>query len=240
MRYEARTDIGLVRSENQDTYRIKEIGDGILVIVCDGMGGHKSGSYASALAADCVVNAFEKNYADTEMDSIRDMLVASLSAANSEVYNESFASDERQGMGTTCVVAYIVGNMAYVANVGDSRAYLADGSGLLQITKDHTVVRMLLDQGRIIPNEIENHPQKHMLTRAIGAEKSVLIDFFEVNLEEGYRLFFCSDGLYNFCGSEEIHIHVMQNDIEKASEELVNLAKNKGGRDNITLAIIAD
>ena len=172
---------------------------------------------------------------------IKQLLCASISAANSVVYTKSKLDYKNFGMGTTCVMAYVDDTMLHVANVGDSRAYLLQGlSPLEQLTVDHTVVQMLLAQGKINREEMKSHPQRNMLTRAIGVERTVKPDYFEQTHDPRFLVLLCSDGLSSYCSKDEITQALREQSFETVCGHLVDMANQKGGRDNITLAIISD
>lgn len=241
MKISSATDIGLARSKNQDIVRVDELFGNVLAVVCDGMGGERSGEKASKIAIDAIFDKFIEEYQPTfDSISIKTLLISAISEANSQVYNSSREDYKDFGMGTTCVAAFVTKDMIYLSSVGDSRAYLMEGDCLKQITNDHTFVRMLFERGDIIEEDIKSHPQRNMLTKAVGVEKNVTPDYFETNHSEGLKLMLCSDGLSGYCSSEEMFEILNDNDIEKAADELIKLAISKGGRDNITLAIIAD
>ncbi len=241
MRYVSATDIGLVRDENQDIVQADEFFGNIFAVVCDGMGGERSGQDASRIAINEIFNRFSSEVAP-EMDTIavRQLMTSSISAANSVVYTTARINYRSFGMGTTCVAAYVDDSYIYVANVGDSRAYYSDSEGLHQITSDHTLVNMLLGQGKIRPDEVYTHPKRNMLTKAVGVEKTVKPDFFRMKREEHFKLLLCSDGLSGYCSSDEIYKVLNSVPLEEAADALIKLALSKGGRDNITLAVITD
>ena len=143
-------------------------------------------------------------------------------------------------MGTTCVAAYVNSKTAFIVNVGDSRAYLITDSGLHRVTTDHNVAFLLYEQGKITEEEIENHPQKHMLVRAVGVEKTVSVDTFILDYEDKISLLLCSDGLSGYCSDDEIYDVINDADFDNVADELIDLALRKGGRDNITVAVISD
>lgn len=241
MKYVSATDIGLVRDENQDIVQVDEFYGNILAVVCDGMGGERSGQEASRIAINEIFNRFSSGvYADMDTIAVRQLLTASISAANSVVYTTARINYRSFGMGTTCVAAYIDDKYIYIANVGDSRAYFADEKGLNRITSDHTLVNMLLMQGKIEPEEVHTHPKRNMLTRAVGVERIVKPDFFRMKREENFKLLLCSDGLSGYCDDEEIFKVMSSVPLEETPDALINLALEKGGRDNITLAVITD
>ena len=143
-------------------------------------------------------------------------------------------------MGTTCVAAFVTGKTAFIANVGDSRAYLITDTGLVRITTDHNVAALLFEQGKITEEEMEVHPQKHMLVRAVGVDKTVLTDTFMLDYEDKISLLLCSDGLSGYCSDDEIYDVILNSDFDDAADQLIKLALTKGGRDNVTVAVISD
>jgi protein phosphatase len=205
------------------------------------MGGERSGQDASRIAINEVFNRFSAGFSP-ELDtiSVRQLMTASISAANSIVYTTARMNYRSFGMGTTCVAAFVTADTAFVANVGDSRAYLITDTGLYSITTDHNVASLLYEQGKITEEEMAVHPQKHMLTRAVGVEKTVLTDTFTLTYEDKINLLLCSDGLSGYCSDDEIYDVLSQTDFDTAAEALIQLALNKGGRDNVTVAIIGD
>ena len=241
MRYRFGTDIGLKREENQDAVRCEYFGHNVLAVVCDGMGGERAGKEASTIAVSEFFQRFSAGYAESLSDEeIRKLLISSVSAANSVIYTRARLDFKNFGMGTTCVAAFINSRSVFVANVGDSRAYLIQDNGLRQITSDHNVATMLYEQGKITEEEIEDHPQKHMLVRAVGVEKTVLTDTFMLENSGKIGLLLCSDGLSGYCSDDEIYNVILNASFDDVAEELINLALSKGGRDNITVAVISD
>ena len=205
MRYTALTDIGLKREENQDTVKCKEFGENILAVVCDGMGGERAGREASEIAIDEVIERFSEGYSDDlEDEEIRKLLISSISAANSVIYTKARFDYKNFGMGTTCVAAFVNKSSAYIANVGDSRCYVITEEGLCQITTDHNVAALLYEQGKISEDELVNHPQKNMLLRAVGVDKTVQVDTFILDYDDKISLLLCSDGLSGYSSNEEI------------------------------------
>lgn len=241
MRYTALTDIGLKREENQDTVKCKEFGENILAVVCDGMGGERAGREASEIAIDEVIERFSEGYSDElEDEEIRKLLISSISAANSVIYTKARFDYKNFGMGTTCVAAFVNKSSAYIANVGDSRCYVITEEGLCQITTDHNVAALLYEQGKISEDELVNHPQKNMLLRAVGVDKTVQVDTFILDYDDKISLLLCSDGLSGYSSNEEIFEIIIDTPFETVANELVKLAYSKGGRDNITVALITD
>ncbi len=233
------SDIGLVREENQDEVRAKDFGSNILAVVCDGMGGERSGSQASAIAVRELFDHFEAGYrTGMSADEIRVLLISSISAANTVIYTTARMDYKSYGMGTTCVAAFVEPHCVSIANVGDSRAYLLEHGKMRQITSDHTVVNMLYQQGKINREQMRRHPQRNMLTRAVGVERVVRPDFYRIAHEEDFALLLCSDGLSGYCSDAEIVDILQQYPFAKAPEALVKLSLQKGGKDNISLAIV--
>jgi len=241
VRFRYGTDIGLKREENQDAVRCEYFGHNVLAVVCDGMGGERAGKEASALAISEFFQRFSAGYSESMSDEdIRKLLISSVSAANSVIYTRARLDFKNFGMGTTCVAAFVNKHAAFIANVGDSRAYLIMENGLHKVTNDHNVAEMLFEQGKITEEEIETHPQRHMLVRAVGVEKTVLTDTFIFDYEDKISLLLCSDGLSGYCSDEEIYSVILNSSFDDVAEELINLALSKGGRDNITVAVISD
>ncbi|MBQ6211985.1 MAG: Stp1/IreP family PP2C-type Ser/Thr phosphatase [Ruminococcus sp.] len=241
MRFRFGTDIGLRREENQDAVRCEYFGHNILAVVCDGMGGERAGKEASSLAIDEFFQHFSESYSENlDDEAIRNLLIKSVSAANTVIYTRARLDFKNFGMGTTCVAAFVTANTAYIINVGDSRAYLIAENGLHRITTDHNVSTLLFEQGKITEDEVENHPQKHMLVRAVGVEKTVTADTFILDYTDKISLLLCSDGLSGYCSDDEIYSVIAKAEFDDIAQELINLALNKGGRDNVTVAVISD
>lgn len=235
----AKSDVGMTRKENQDRVFVNQIGEAVIAVVCDGMGGVQSGGIASEVAANAVFDRLSINYRDgADSNSIRNMLLTSLTAANTIVYQKSLQDDDKSGMGTTCVGAVVNNGKAYIANIGDSRAYLITTDKITQITNDHTFVEMLYEKGEIEKEEINTHEMSHIITKAIGVEKDVKPDYFEIDLEENSIILICTDGLTNYCDDEKIFQIVNGKSVDIAINDLINYANDEGGKDNITIALI--
>lgn len=236
----AKSDVGMTRKENQDRFCVKIIDDEtVAAVVCDGMGGAQSGGVASEIAANTVFDRLTLNYrSDADANSVRNTLITSLTAANTLVYEKAKEDEDKKGMGTTCVGALINKDKAYIASVGDSRAYLLDESGIEQITNDHTIVEILYEQGKIEKDDKNKHEMSHIITKAIGTEPDIDPDYFEVELKKNSIILICSDGLTNYCSDELIYSYVYNKELERSLNDLINYAKDKGGKDNITVAII--
>lgn len=242
MKIASKSDIGLLRSENQDMVVSEMINDSAFVVVCDGMGGESSGSDASSIASEVVKSKFLAGYDSSfSANSLRNLLASTVTTANSIIFNTAHAEPEKSGMGSTCVAAFVdsATDTAHIVNVGDSRAYLCKPDSIRQITVDHSFVQMLIEQGKITEEEKTDHPRKNMLIRAVGVEKDLDVDYFETSLEGG-KLLLCTDGLHGCCTDQEILEVVNSYEPEEAVEKLVEAALEKGGPDNITLAVIAN
>ena len=240
MRFRFGTDIGLKREENQDAVRCEYFGHNVLAVVCDGMGGERAGKEASSIAVDEFFLRFSSGYnEELDDDSIRKLLISSISAANSVIYTKARLDFKNFGMGTTCVAAFVTDKKAFIANVGDSRAYLITNKGLYQVTTDHNVPSLLFEQGKITEAEMAVHPQRHMLVRAVGVEKTVLTDTFILDYEDEINLLLCSDGLSGYCLDEEIYDVIRANSFDDRIDALISLALEKGGRDNVTVAVVS-
>ncbi|HEU4324896.1 MAG TPA: Stp1/IreP family PP2C-type Ser/Thr phosphatase [Roseiflexaceae bacterium] len=249
-----RSDTGRVRRNNQDSVYSGTVplGDGreaYLCLVADGMGGANAGEQASQIAAE-VTQAYVRRGLGARQppdDSAWENLLRSAArAANQRVYEESRSSNDRHGMGTTLTVALIVGDRIHIAQVGDSRAYLinaagvtADGATSAQLTSDHSLVARLVDIGQITPEQARTHPQRNLLYRSIGTDPSVEVDTRSEQLKAGDLVLLCSDGLINTVRDEEMaRIATDQPDPERACEQLVALANERGGSDNISVVIV--
>ncbi len=231
------TDIGKKRKLNQDYVYTSEKPIGNLpnvFIVADGMGGHNAGDYASKYTVDTIVKEI-KNSFEVNPEII---LRKAIETANACIIELSKENDNLAGMGTTVVAATCMGKYLRVANVGDSRLYVI-GEKITQITRDHSLVEEMIRMGGIDREEARNHPDKNIITRAIGAAENVKIDFFNVELKPGDIVLMCSDGLSNMLEDEEIRMILNgQRDIVEKAEELVKAANNNGGKDNIAVVLI--
>ncbi len=241
MKIVAKTDKGRVRESNQDAYAVGEFPDEVAwAVVCDGMGGAAGGNIASALAVKVISDKINASYRENMRDSsIKNMLDSALVAANIEVYDMADAKPELHGMGTTVVCAVVRDGYAFIAHAGDSRAYIFNGKELNQVTTDHSVVQDLINKGKITKEEAVNHPNKNLITRAIGVDKNVDIDFDEVELNDNEFLILCTDGLTNYVSDDELIDEVSDGRYYAFADRLVKKANNNGGGDNVTVVAIA-
>lgn len=231
------TDVGQRRVTNQDfVYRSDEPVGNLpnLYIVADGMGGHKAGDYASHYTAETLIESVTE---DEEKNPIK-IIRKAIEKANERVLEKSLADEELAGMGTTVVVATVIGHYLYVANVGDSRLYLITDK-ITQITKDHSLVEEMVRIGEINREQARNHPDKNIITRAVGIKKEVKIDFFDMRLEKGDLILMCSDGLSNMLEDREIEEIIKKGgELSEIVDELVERANQNGGKDNIAVILI--
>lgn len=236
------TDQGKLRTENQDCFRIVQSGEGTLlsVVLCDGMGGEQAGSVASSLAADTFMSHAANSLDESStITDIRMILKEAVSYANIKVYDRAFADFSCMGMGSTLIGFLSNGKRSCIANVGDSRAYLLSKRRSQQITKDHSLVEEMVAQGKISRAEAQNHPQKNIITRAVGVEASVSPDLFDIKLGADERLLFCSDGLSNLVTGEEMRLVSINNEkIDCAGAALLELALKRGAPDNVTVILV--
>ncbi|MDE6853069.1 MAG: Stp1/IreP family PP2C-type Ser/Thr phosphatase [Lachnospiraceae bacterium] len=233
----AKTDVGSKRAVNQDYMYCSENSVGSfrnLFIVADGMGGHKAGDYASKLCVEQMVESIEKSEHKTPVSLFEE----AVDAANGAVYSESQEHEEYEGMGTTLVACTMQEDTLYVANIGDSRLYLLRDDDIIQITEDHSLVEEMVKQGNITESEARVHPQKNIITRAVGIDQSVQADFFEVEIYQNDIVMLCSDGLSNMVEDEDIEYIVKHSkSLQDAGETLVARANENGGSDNITVVL---
>lgn len=226
------TDVGMVRQVNQDYVFTTGKPLGILqnlFVVADGMGGHQAGDYASK----CTVEVMIKEIAKSEGEDIERVLVKAIKAANREIIKEASGDEHLKGMGTTVVAATVKEQMLYFANVGDSRLYLIN-QGIQQLSKDHSLVEEMVRLGGIKPEEAKHHPDKNIITRAIGVKEDVEADIYEYRLKKGDIILMCTDGLSNMVEDEDMFDIVKgARDIVEAVLMLIEKANSNGGRDNI-------
>ena len=241
MKFRFGTDIGLKRFENQDSVKCEYFGHNVLAVVCDGMGGECAGKEASELAINEIFQRFRDGYKENLTNAdIRKLMISSVSAANSVIYTKARLGFKNFGMGTTCVAVFVNSKAAIIANVGDSRAYVVTESGMYQVTTDHNVAALLYERGEITEDEVRSHPQRHMLTRAVGVDKTVLTDTFTLEYNDKIELLLCSDGLSGYCSDDEIYQVISDNSFDETVNALIELALQKGGRDNVTVALVSN
>ena len=237
--YAAMTNKGVVRETNQDFYFASTEGKPLFVL-CDGMGGHASGDVASRSAAQSV-GRYINMHAPYDIDAkkAQNLLVGAVEFANSIVFARSKTGIEFRGMGTTCDVCMPDFDIMYICHVGDSRVYHLRGTEIKHLTQDHTLIEELVKNGTITKEEAKNHPNKHMITRAVGTEKNIKCDFLVQEMKDGDMFLMCSDGLTNMLTDVQIKdAMLVGGDLKKTVKMLVDRANENGGIDNITAILI--
>ena len=233
------TDIGNIRESNQDSFAVSV--DGALpvwAVVCDGMGGANGGYYASSTAVGVFSHGMDISFDNLKPKQIENILCDVVESANQTVYKVSCEQEQLRGMGTTLVAALVLGDVAYVVHVGDSRAYLIEDGKVTRITTDHSVVQQLVEIGQITEQEARVHPEKNMITRAVGVKENVSPDVTSLKLHKNSAILLCSDGLTNFVEDHEF-LEIIENlSQDEAAERMISLALQRGGSDNITAVII--
>lgn len=233
----SKTDIGMVREVNQDYVYVSDLPVGKLpnlFIVADGMGGHKAGEFASRFTVEVVKDELAKSTEEGPEAMIRQ----AITSANQRLLETAKQDSKLEGMGTTLIVATVIERTLYFANVGDSRLYLLNND-IKQVSKDHSLVQEMVRLGGIKQEDAKNHPDKNIITRAIGAKEQVEVDFYEYRLKKGDIVLMCTDGLSNMVEDTEIlHIVKGSRDIVEAVEGLINKANKNGGKDNIGIVAV--
>ena len=241
MRYWGLTDPGCIRTQNQDAYQMEQLDRSTaLCVVCDGMGGAKSGNVASSLAVDVFTQEVRRTWMPgMDREAVEQMLRGAVKLANFTVYDQAQTIEEFSGMGTTLVAVVLQGKEAVIVNVGDSRAYGVNSNGIRRITTDHSLVQMMVARGDLTQEQARVYPGKNYITRAIGTEAVVECDVFHTDLERGDCLLLCTDGLSNMVDDQEILFEVAHGvNQEQCCQLLLNIAKNRGAPDNVTSVMI--
>ncbi len=240
LRVFSKSDVGLVRQSNQDACKNGLFPDhSAWVVVCDGMGGANGGNIASSIAVDKISEQILSSYHDGISDnSIKNLISSAIFNANLAVHDRACAETQLSGMGTTVVAAIVSHGIAHVAHAGDSRAYLITAEGIRQLTTDHSMVQEMVDNGDITEQQAKKHPQKNIITRALGVEATIQIDYCENEIHPGDFLLICTDGLTNYVDAEQIYQLSRELDANALTDKLILLAKDSGGGDNITVAIV--
>jgi serine/threonine protein phosphatase PrpC len=237
------TDIGRQRENNEDSYLYWEPASddeferkGRLAIVADGMGGYEGGLEASRLAVETVRDVYDRGFSDTPQAA----LLRAFSAAHERIQNYAEQHPEFYGMGTTCTAFVLRGRQVYFAHIGDSRLYVVRGTGISQLTRDHSYVGRLVASGIVRSEDAETHPQRHILTAALGVGEGSLADSGdeELNLENGDALVLCTDGLWSLVSEQELEKVIQRNGPSESCDALVTMALARGGADNITVQVL--
>ena len=235
------TDTGCVRKQNQDAYRIEQLDRStLLCVVCDGMGGAKSGNVASTLATEVFAEEIRRSWTPgMGSDRIDMMLKNAVKLANFTVFDQAAQIEEFSGMGTTLTAALVHGDQATIVNVGDSRVYGINRDGICQLTRDHSLVQLMVDRGTLTPEEAKNYPGKNLITRAVGTEPVVMCDVYHREVNKGDYLLLCSDGLSNVMDDQEILFEVVHGvNKQHCCRRLLDIAKNRGAPDNVTSILV--
>ena len=241
MRMVSKTDIGRQRRTNQDSYAVGELpGSVAWAVVCDGMGGANGGNIASSTAVKTISERISSSYRQgMGANSIRNMLQSVINAANLSIFDMAKSVESLNGMGTTVVVALIADSVAHIAHAGDSRAYLLSGKKMTQITTDHSIVQTMLECGQLTEAEARVHPRKNVITRALGVDERLEIDYNEVVLKKDDAILLCTDGLTNYMEPNEIVQTVNRYSFYECPDKLIEKANENGGGDNITVVVIS-
>jgi protein phosphatase len=236
--FASKSDIGKVRETNEDVaLALTNKGGDVLLVVCDGMGGHSRGDLAAKIAADYLADSFKAKNSFFTMGTARLWLTYHIKQANRLIYDEALRNPKAKEMGTTLTVALLVDNQVAIANIGDSRAYAIGQDGLRQLSEDQTYVDFLFRSGKISKDQMKTHPQKHVLLNALGLNPTITIDM-KIFDYKGERLLVCSDGLYNNVSDIELLTTLLSGDtpIQKC-DALIRIANSNGGTDNIAVSI---
>ncbi|QAT51251.1 Stp1/IreP family PP2C-type Ser/Thr phosphatase [Caproiciproducens sp. NJN-50] len=240
MRIFSKSDVGLVRKSNEDACNSGILPDGAAwAVVCDGMGGANGGGVASGIAVDRISERILTGYsAEIGEVEIQSLISDAVLNANDAVHARAGADETLSGMGTTVVVAVVSRGVAHIVHAGDSRAYLITPDEIRQLTTDHSMVQEMVDKGDLTAQEAKKHPQKNIITRALGVDPFLQADYCEVPFSAGSRLLICTDGLTNYLDEEQIFLLAKESDADDLTARLVALAKQAGGSDNITVTVI--
>jgi len=229
--------IGLKRLDNEDAVGVFEIDNGILAVLCDGLGGNKAGEVASQLTIETVRNIFSEDDNTDSLSKIKQAIIES----NNAIIKNANADFDLKGMATTAEVLYLKDDTAFWGHIGDSRIYLLKNSKLKQLTKDHSLVQKLVDEGYLTMKEAENHPNKNIIMRALGDNDNIEIDLSKqkINAADDVKFFLCSDGVTTVIKDEELQNILSENDLESVSKTLADLIEERGAPDNFSFIIIS-
>jgi protein phosphatase len=238
-----KTDLGNVRTNNEDAGSFFKVADeniirekGYLLLVADGMGGHNAGEVASKMAVEIIHEEYFKPGGESSKEKL---LSKAFNAANKKIFDLASANESYKGMGTTCTALVVIGKTIYYAHAGDSRAYLYKNKAITRLTEDHTYVQQLVKNGDITAAEANTHPQRNILTNAMGTKPALRVDTgaAATTFDEGDRLLLCSDGLYDYLNDDELATALRYESLQNAADYLVAEAKRRGGKDNITVVL---
>lgn len=240
MKIYSQSDIGLVRDNNQDFFDSGSISENCaFAIVCDGMGGANGGGTASQITVKFITENLEKfKVENMHEDEIKDLLIKLSQDANTKVFEISKEDESLSGMGTTIVFSIISSNLIHLVHAGDSRAYIISGEEIVQITRDHSIVQELVESGEITTEQARNHPRKNVITRALGVNADLELDYYRHEFKENDALLICTDGLTNYLNDSELLKIINNVGDEKSVDSFISEAKKRGGSDNITVVLI--
>ena len=239
MRACGKTDVGLRRHENQDTFAVEQGKKLLIAVVCDGMGGAEGGQIASSVAVETFMKEMRALIrADMTAEQLRELASFCVAKANTAVYQRALQDPAYQGMGTTLVSAVAEEKYAIVCNIGDSRAYLIRGGEITRITHDHSVVQTLVENGNITAEEARTHPNRNLITRALGVSANIVPEYNRCEIETGDILLLCTDGLTNMVADDDIAQVLREVPFFDATSILVDRALQAGGQDNITVLLM--
>lgn len=235
-----KSDVGLIREQNQDDCRFGVISPScVWAVVCDGMGGAQGGNIASATAVEYIKSQVEQLYnEDLTKEELGNLMAEIVVNANLKVFELASSDSELSGMGTTCEFVFVKDTTVHIVHIGDSRTYAIRGGKIKQLTEDHSVVMEMVKRGEITSEQAQNHPNKNYITRALGVKPEVHLDYIEANFIYGDILLICTDGLSNCVSTGDMVKICHENRGEKLTETLVERAKENGGPDNITVTVI--
>ncbi len=238
----SKSDVGLVRKSNEDACRSGVFSEhAAWAVVCDGMGGVNGGNVASSIAVEKIAASILSGYREgMDESSVRELMASAVACANGAVHEVAGSDSALTGMGTTVVAAIVCGGEAHVAHAGDSRAYLISNGTIRQLTTDHSMVQEMIEKGDLTAQQAKTHPQKNIITRALGVESSLRVDYSVTPFSQGDRLLICTDGLTNYLDADQILSLALKLDGGPLTERLIALAKEAGGSDNITVVILED
>ncbi len=241
MRVYSKSDIGLRRTSNQDYCKTGSFPDGtVWAVVCDGMGGANGGCTASSVSAETIASYLCSEYNEGLDDGeLRALMEEAVRRANTEVYNMAQGDDSLYGMGTTVICATVKNGRAHIVHAGDSRAYLYDGEKLYQITTDHSFVQELVNIGKLTREQARVHPERNLITRALGIEPTLETDYNSVEFTDNSLLLICTDGMSEYITDDMLSDYINNYGEEELIDKLISCAKELGGSDNITVAVIA-
>ncbi len=239
MKLTGRTDIGCRYKQNQDRFKAGRLSDDTyFAILCDGMGGTSKGAEASEIAVDYIEQQLVSKLADiTEPEDVEEFLFTTLEGGNKKIYE--LGQSENITMGTTAILLIVRNNMAQFVHAGDSRVYLVAKNKIRQLTKDHSMVQDLIDTGRITEEQAQNHPNKNIITSALGVDFNLRVDYNEIKLKNSDILLLCSDGLSNMVSDEELGDIIIENEFYSTADLLIEKAIIRGGLDNITAVLVS-